>query len=229
MTKRIKSKKIIYSAAFAALLIAEILIGLLAKGALRNSGGDVLAVIAIYFLIRIFTDKFPKTLPLMIFAFACFVEWLQSMDICGILGIDNRSLLAIIMGTNGNFFDICCYFMGVLMIYTYMHFEKYLLFSPQRHKKYMLLGPLILMVIIILEILRSVWAANEYNAWLDQVQISVCALMFSVGLAFCGRNFKSKFQAAVRTAGYVFAEFLLFYMGLAIGSMQDFVNNMHNY
>lgn len=229
MTERTKSKKIIYISAFAVLLTAEILIGLLAEEVLRNSGGDVLVVIVIYFLIRIFTDRFSRTLPLMVFAFACFVELLQSMDICGLLGIDKHSLLAVIIGTNGNFLDICCYFFGMLMIYTYMHFEKYLLFSPQKHKKYMLFGPLILIVMIFLEILISEWSANKYNVWSDTVQASVCALALSAGIAFCGRNYKSKFQAAVRTAGYIYTELFLLFMGLAACSLQAFMSSPHNY
>lgn len=221
MTERTRSKRIIYISAFAVLLIAEILIGLFAEGVLRNSGGDVLVVIAIYFFIRIFTDRFPRTLPLMVFAFACFVELLQGADICGILGIDKYSLLAVIIGTNGNFFDVCCYFCGMLMIYTYMHFEKHLLFSPQIHKKYMLLGPLIL--------IAFAYVSLRYNALSDMVQISVCALVFSAGIAFCGRNYKSKFQAAARTAGYIFTELFLLFMGLMAGSLQAFMNSPHNY
>ncbi|MDE6731182.1 MAG: DUF2809 domain-containing protein, partial [Oscillospiraceae bacterium] len=71
-----------------------------------------------YCLVRIFTAKFPKAMPGMLFLFACFVEFLQSMDLCGMLGIDKHSLLAILIGTHGELADIFCYLAGTVLIYA---------------------------------------------------------------------------------------------------------------
>lgn len=102
---------------FILFLITEILIGLYAHGWIRYYGGDILIMPAMYFLVRIFTDKFQKSLPLILFLFACFVEFLQYLDICGILGINKKSLLAVIIGTSGTWNDIPCYMAGTLFIY----------------------------------------------------------------------------------------------------------------
>ncbi|MDE6086797.1 MAG: DUF2809 domain-containing protein [Oscillospiraceae bacterium] len=102
---------------FCIFLILEIFIGAFASGFLRNYIGDVLVMPSMYFLIRIFTEKFPKFLPGMLFLFACFVEFLQSIDLCGILGIDKHSLLAVLIGTHGEWADILCYLAGTILIY----------------------------------------------------------------------------------------------------------------
>ncbi|MDE5885701.1 MAG: DUF2809 domain-containing protein [Oscillospiraceae bacterium] len=102
---------------FSFFLILEILIGALATGFLRDYIGDVLVMPTMYFLVRIFTEKFPKSLPGMLFLFACFVEFLQSIDLCGILGINKHSLLAVLIGTHGEWADILCYLAGMILIY----------------------------------------------------------------------------------------------------------------
>lgn len=116
-----RKKQIIISAsAFIVLLISEILIGMYAKGWLRYSFGDVLVMPAMYTLVRIFTGKFRKTLPLMLFGFACLVELLQHFDICGILGIPEGSILRIIIGTTGLWSDVWCYAAGTVLIYAFV-------------------------------------------------------------------------------------------------------------
>ncbi|MDE7122339.1 MAG: DUF2809 domain-containing protein [Oscillospiraceae bacterium] len=105
---------------FCLFLILEILIGAFASGFLRGYIGDVLVMPAMYCLIRIFTAKFPRSLPGMLFVFACFVEFLQSIDLCGILGIDKHSLLAILIGTHGEWADIFCYLAGTVLIYAWI-------------------------------------------------------------------------------------------------------------
>ena len=65
-----------YLVMFMIFLIMEIFIGLYAHGWLRYYGGDILIMPAMYFFIRIFTEKFRKSLPLILFVFACYVEFL---------------------------------------------------------------------------------------------------------------------------------------------------------
>lgn len=110
---------------FSICLILEILIGAFASGFLRGYVGDILVMPTMYFLIRIFTEKYQKTLPGILFLFACFVEFLQSLDLCGILGIDKHSLLAIIIGTHGEWADILCYLAGTILIYLIVFIQKH--------------------------------------------------------------------------------------------------------
>lgn len=118
--------RIYRSIAFAVFLITEILIGKFADsgGFVRCYLGDVLVMPVMYFFIGIFTDRPKKTLPLMLFGFACIVELLQSADICGRLGIDKGSLLAAVIGTKGDFKDIICYACGTALIYALAFAER---------------------------------------------------------------------------------------------------------
>lgn len=109
---------------FMIFLFIEILIGMYAKGWVRYYGGDILVMPAMYFLVRTFTKKLYRTLPLILFIFACFVEFLQYLDICGILGINKKSLLAVIIGTNETWNDIPCYLAGMLLIYIMMILKR---------------------------------------------------------------------------------------------------------
>ncbi len=109
---------------FLVFLIIEIFIGLYSHGWIRYYGGDILVMPAMYFLVRIFTDKLKKSLPVILFLFACFVEFLQYLDICGILGINKKSLLAVIIGTSGTLNDIPCYMAGTLLIYIIIFLKR---------------------------------------------------------------------------------------------------------
>lgn len=113
-----KRNRIISLTAFLLILATEIIIGKYAHGWIRYSFGDVLVMPAMYFLIRIFTQRFRKTLPFILFVFACFVELLQHFDICGILGIPEGSILRIIIGTTGLWSDVWCYAAGTVLIYA---------------------------------------------------------------------------------------------------------------
>ena len=122
-------KRLFYGGIFAALLLTEILIGKFADPAsfLRCSGGDIIIIPLLYFFVRIFTDKLEKSIPALIFVFGCAVELLQAADLCGILGIDKRSIVGIIIGTTGSWGDIACYFVGTILIYVYQIAEQNIL------------------------------------------------------------------------------------------------------
>lgn len=113
-----KTERIISVIMFVILLGIIILIAMYAHGWLRYSFGDVLVIPALYFLVRIFTGKFHKTMPVLLFLFACLVELLQHFDICGILGIPEGSVLRIIIGTTGLWSDVWCYAGGAVMTYA---------------------------------------------------------------------------------------------------------------
>ena len=110
--KQTTKRKLIYTALFAALLVTEILIGLYARGFVRAYIGDVLVMPAMYFLVRIVTEKFPRTLPLILFVFACAVEVSQYFGLYKLLGFAPGSLPAIIIGTGFAWGDILAYAAG---------------------------------------------------------------------------------------------------------------------
>lgn len=116
--------RIFYLIAFLVFLMLEILIGRYAGGFIRYSLGDVIVIPTLYCLIRIFTSALKKTLPFLIFIFACFVEFMQYIGICDILHIPQGSILRIIIGTTGLWSDIICYAAGMIIIYLYVIFSK---------------------------------------------------------------------------------------------------------
>ena len=113
--KRTTKLKLIYSVLFAAVLVTEILIGMYAHGFVREYIGDVLVMPAMYFLVRIFTDRFPRTLPLILFIFACAVEVSQYFELYKVLGFSRGSLPAIIIGTGFAWGDIAAYAAGSVL------------------------------------------------------------------------------------------------------------------
>ncbi len=113
-----------YSAAFLALLLAEIIIGGFASGWIRGYLGDVLVLPLLYCLIRIFTPALPRSLPLWLFAFGCLAELLQLLRFAELLGFPEGSLPAVILGTRADWRDILCYAIGALLILASIHIIK---------------------------------------------------------------------------------------------------------
>lgn len=111
----------VYLAGFIALFSIEILIGTLAFGWIRGYLGDVLVLPVLYCLIRIFTAKFPRTLPLWLFGLGCVTELLQLVHFAALLGFPQGSLPAILIGTNADWMDILCYALGTLGILASIH------------------------------------------------------------------------------------------------------------
>ncbi|SFD21504.1 DUF2809 domain-containing protein [Ruminococcus albus] len=113
--KQTTKRKLIYLALFVAVLITEILIGMYAHGFVRAYIGDVLVMPAMYFFVRIFTEKFPRTLPLILFIFACGVEVSQYFELYKVLGFAPGSLPAILIGTGFAWEDLLAYAAGSLL------------------------------------------------------------------------------------------------------------------
>lgn len=111
---------------FLIFFITEIIIGKFAdsSGWIRCYAGDILIMPLMYFFIRVFTDLLKKSLPVLLLLFAFLVEFLQNMDICGFLGIDKKSLLAVIIGTKGDLKDIICYIIGTVFVYVILFIKR---------------------------------------------------------------------------------------------------------
>ena len=108
-------KRIFSLAAFLLLLAIEIVIGLCVHDRfVRPYGGDVLVVILLYFLCRIFLPEKPAYLSLWIFLFAVLVEVTQIIPLVDLLGIQSR-LIRVIMGTSFAWGDLLAYGAGTVV------------------------------------------------------------------------------------------------------------------
>lgn len=108
-----------YLVVFTILLIIEVLIALFVRDSfIRPYGGDLLVVILVYFFVRIWYRGSKKLLPVYVFLFAFLVEILQWANITNLLNLKQNSALATAIGTSFDWWDVGCYFVGVLIIYV---------------------------------------------------------------------------------------------------------------
>lgn len=107
-----------YGVAFITLLVAEVLIALffIHDTFIRPYIGDILVVILMYTLIRSFTEKPTRYLPIYLFLFAGGVELLQYFKWVEILGLHKNQVMGIIMGTTFDMKDIGCYFIATILL-----------------------------------------------------------------------------------------------------------------
>ena len=111
---------IVYAVATLFLLFTEILIALYVHDEfIRPYVGDVLVVLVLYTLIRIFLPKGCRFLPLWIFLFAVGVELLQLADIVELLGMGDNRFLRIMIGAVFDVKDIVCYAVGCILLGLY--------------------------------------------------------------------------------------------------------------
>ena len=81
---------------------------------IRPYFGDVLVVIAIYFLLCSLLKSVPKLLSLYVFLFAFTIELLQYVNILELLGLSNSGYISILTGATFDFADILCYASGCI-------------------------------------------------------------------------------------------------------------------
>ena len=109
--------RIKYLISFMVLLIIEILIALYVHDDfIRPYIGDVLVVILLYCLVRIFIPTGVKLMPLYIFLFALAVEVLQFFSLVEVLGLENNRFLRVMIGSVFDVKDIVCYGVGCVLI-----------------------------------------------------------------------------------------------------------------
>lgn len=118
------NRRLLFGISTVLLLGIEIVIGMFAKGWIRNYLGDVLVVILLYTLVRTVTPKLFKrwyVLPSIILVFAFGVEFFQLWGFCDRFGITNK-LLRIIIGTGFSEVDLLCYAVGCIPCYITEYF-----------------------------------------------------------------------------------------------------------
>jgi hypothetical protein len=121
VTKFSKRKaRLLYLLSFLLLLGVEILIALFVQDDfIRPYIGDMLAVIVLYSLIRIFVPNGVRLLPLYIFVFAAFVELMQLFDFVRIFGMENNRFMRILIGSVFDIKDMICYGVSCVLLGLY--------------------------------------------------------------------------------------------------------------
>ena len=102
------------------LFILEVLIATIWKDIfwLRAYIGDVIVVILLYTMIKIFCDIEKTKLILAIFVFSIVVEVLQYFKFADFLGLQAGSIPYILLGNSFSWIDIFCYFLGCLITWV---------------------------------------------------------------------------------------------------------------
>lgn len=112
-------KRVIYFGVFLILLTTETLIALFVHDRfVRPYVGDVLVVMVLYFLVRVFVPEGCRWLPWIIFAFAVGVEFLQYLNLVELLGLSDNRFMRIVLGSVFDFKDIVCYGVGCVVLQT---------------------------------------------------------------------------------------------------------------
>lgn len=99
------------------LLATEICIALFVNDRIiRPFIGDVLVVILIYSFVRIFLRADYRKVAVGVLIFAFVIEILQYFDYVKLLGLENNSVLSVMMGRTFERTDFAAYFTGFLII-----------------------------------------------------------------------------------------------------------------
>ena len=117
--------RIKYAVAFILLVLTEVFIALYVHdNFIRPYIGDILVVMVIYCAVRtVFPIKI-KLLPLWVFLFAVFVEFLQYIGIVNILGLSENAFFRILIGSVFDWKDIMCYGTGCIILAVYEIYQK---------------------------------------------------------------------------------------------------------
>lgn len=112
-----KHRRLTYAIITIVLLIIEVMIALFIHDSfIRPYVGDVLVVAVIYTFIRIIIPDKVKLLPLCIFLFSVFVEFMQYINIVSLLGLQDNKFFSVLVGTTFDVKDIVCYGVGCILI-----------------------------------------------------------------------------------------------------------------
>lgn len=119
-------KRMLYIIATILFLAVEVAIALFVHdNFVRPYIGDVLVVIVLYTLLRIWIPDKLRLLPLYVFLFAAGVEVLQYFEFVKLLGLGNNHFLRILLGSVFDWKDILCYAVGCLLLAGYEIFLFY--------------------------------------------------------------------------------------------------------
>ena len=116
----------LYLGIAAALFLVELAIALFVRDAfVRPYIGDVLVVPLIHFGSAGFFELPPRRLGLLVFAFACMVEFAQYFHIVEVLGFQDSTVVSTVIGTGYNTWDLVAYAVGaVLSVWVHERLER---------------------------------------------------------------------------------------------------------
>ena len=100
------------------LFLIEVGIALFVNDAIiRPYGGDFLAVILLYYLVRTFSDIAAFKVAIGVLLFSYMVEVLQYFQIVNLLGLNGNRSAEVIIGTSFSWGDIIAYTLGIMLVY----------------------------------------------------------------------------------------------------------------
>jgi hypothetical protein len=107
-----------YFLATAILFLVEIFIALYVRDKfVRPYAGDFLVVMLLYCFLKSFLRISVKTAAISVLVFAYFIEALQYFNIIGFLGIEDHTLLKIVLGSHFEWADMLAYTLGIFAIF----------------------------------------------------------------------------------------------------------------
>lgn len=114
-----KKERLVFALLFLILTGFEFIIGIyFHDDFVRPFVGDVLIVIVLYSLVRVFFPHRFYLLSAAVLVFAAAVEFTQMIPLCNLLGIKNE-FLRTIMGVSFAWEDIICYAVGCAITAVY--------------------------------------------------------------------------------------------------------------
>ncbi|MCC8146499.1 MAG: DUF2809 domain-containing protein [Bacteroidales bacterium] len=115
-----RKKRVFFFLSTIVLLLIEIIIALYVNDRIiRPYVGDILVTLLIYCFIRTLFAKGFTWLPLWVFLFACFVEFLQYLNFVEIIGVSENVYMRTIIGTSFSWLDIVCYGIGCILCFIF--------------------------------------------------------------------------------------------------------------
>ncbi|PIZ96292.1 MAG: DUF2809 domain-containing protein [Candidatus Magasanikbacteria bacterium CG_4_10_14_0_2_um_filter_33_14] len=102
--------------------IISLLLGVLSFGNnpfIRGFLGDIIVIIFIYSVIKIFFNIKPIKLSLSVLLFAYIIEFLQYFHFIELLGLQKNIIAQIILGSTFDVYDLLAYTIGFLFVYIW--------------------------------------------------------------------------------------------------------------
>ena len=111
-----RRERAVFAAAFVLLLIVEAAIALFVSDRfVRPYLGDVLVVILLFCLIRVFFPRGLRLLPFYLFLLAAGIEVLQYFGFLSWFGLEENAAAKLVFGSVFSFADLLCYLIGCLV------------------------------------------------------------------------------------------------------------------
>jgi len=84
---------------------------------IRGTMGDMVVILLIYFLIKVYKDYQPIKLSIFTLAVAFIIEFLQYLKLAAILGLEGNIIAQLVFGSVFDPHDLLAYTVGALLVY----------------------------------------------------------------------------------------------------------------